>query len=380
MRRPIIFITLSWFISLTAPSFLQAVSIAVVSRENELGQQFIQGVKIAVDEQNKLGGISGEKIDVIIFDDQGKPEIASNIAQQKLKPDKQLIGVVGHLSSNTTLAAMPFYYENNIPLMVPTAQDPRITIENMQNIFRIGGRTDWMVEYLAIVLKKDLNFESVIFLYPEYMITERELFKKKFTAQNLKVIYEGNLTESNIQIASETLKGRINSGVIAFHPTKTDTWLFTTPFKTNRSINTVVTTGFSEDVNYYKRMAMEYKKLLFVLAPPGPDSYPEVKKVFEERKASSNFAFYPYLSSRILLEAAIKNYKKGVDHKGMIAYIKKNIFLTPVGKIRFDEFGNARWAAYAVYRIESDGVIHTVRFNGGGGKNCCPPDWCCENK
>src|SRR5829696_5660962 len=60
----------------------------------EVGQDLINGIKIAVDERNARGGILGKKIELIVFDDTADPKEAMSVAH-KITSDPTIVGIVG---------------------------------------------------------------------------------------------------------------------------------------------------------------------------------------------------------------------------------------------------------------------------------------------
>src|SRR5258708_27987148 len=63
----------------------------------EVGQDLINGIKMAVDERNSKGGVLGKKIELVVFDDAADPKEAVNVAH-KISSDSTIVGVVGHMN------------------------------------------------------------------------------------------------------------------------------------------------------------------------------------------------------------------------------------------------------------------------------------------
>jgi branched-chain amino acid transport system substrate-binding protein len=53
-----------------------------------------------------------------------------------------ILGVVGHIGSETTLAAAPIYAGADVLHMVPAATSPRLTRDGLPTLFRVCGRDD----------------------------------------------------------------------------------------------------------------------------------------------------------------------------------------------------------------------------------------------
>src|ERR1044072_8515085 len=80
----------------------RTVRIAAVApttgSQAEVGQDLINGIKMAVDEANANGGVLGKKIELVVFDDSADPKEAVNVAH-KIASDPSIVGVVGHMNS-----------------------------------------------------------------------------------------------------------------------------------------------------------------------------------------------------------------------------------------------------------------------------------------
>ena len=71
-----------------------------------LGYEALFGVKLAIQERNRGQGLHGYRIELVALNDFDDPAEARKQAAA-LAADPDVLGVVGHLSSPTTLAAGP---------------------------------------------------------------------------------------------------------------------------------------------------------------------------------------------------------------------------------------------------------------------------------
>ena len=83
-----------------------------------LGYEALFGVKLALQERNLDRGLNGHRIELVALNDFDDPAEAQ-IQARALAADPDVLGVVGHLSSGTTLAARPVYLEANLAMSVP---------------------------------------------------------------------------------------------------------------------------------------------------------------------------------------------------------------------------------------------------------------------
>lgn len=124
-------IRLGWLSSLTGP--LSSAAIA----ENE-------GVKFAVDEVNKAGGVLGRKIELITYDTQGDPTKAVNFAQRLAFVDKVHF-VIGPVNSGESLATVPIVARAGIPNLVIGSIDELVDPKKYPRAFRaINTNSQWI--------------------------------------------------------------------------------------------------------------------------------------------------------------------------------------------------------------------------------------------
>src|SRR5262249_41161429 len=84
------------------------------------------GVQMAVDRINKMGGINGRPVELIVADYESKPDVGRRKAE-KLVIEEQIDAQVGGYLSNVCLACMPFYEAHKIPNMIGACSDTTIT-------------------------------------------------------------------------------------------------------------------------------------------------------------------------------------------------------------------------------------------------------------
>lgn len=89
------------------------------------GLPTVNAAKLVAKEVNAKGGIDGKQIELLIQDEECKPEKATNVAT-KLVSDGAAV-IVGHICSGATKAALPIYTEAKKVVMSPSATNPDLT-------------------------------------------------------------------------------------------------------------------------------------------------------------------------------------------------------------------------------------------------------------
>ncbi len=81
-----------------------------------LGDPEKKTLEIYVDEINATGGVNGQKLQLVIYDDGGNANNARTLATRLLEEDK-VVAVVGPSTTGSTLAIMPAFEDAHIPLI-----------------------------------------------------------------------------------------------------------------------------------------------------------------------------------------------------------------------------------------------------------------------
>ena len=91
-----------------------------------MGVSMRDGVKLAVSEINKAGGVLGRPIQLVERDDEAKNEVGVQIAQELINKE-QVVATMGFINTGVALASQRFYEENEIPVINNVATGTLIT-------------------------------------------------------------------------------------------------------------------------------------------------------------------------------------------------------------------------------------------------------------
>ncbi len=102
----------------SAPRTLKVGLVAPFSgRDAALGYNMLVGAKLALKDWNDRGGAGGSYIELVAQDDRNDPELGAMQAR-KMALDPQVVGVAGHPSRESALAAAPIYRDAGLPAML----------------------------------------------------------------------------------------------------------------------------------------------------------------------------------------------------------------------------------------------------------------------
>jgi branched-chain amino acid transport system substrate-binding protein len=90
------------------------------------GKTAVVGLQMAIDRINAAGGVNGRPLEVIVADDESKPDVGRRKTQKLLVEDNVDVHVGGFLS-NICLACMPVFEENKVVNMISVCLDTTLT-------------------------------------------------------------------------------------------------------------------------------------------------------------------------------------------------------------------------------------------------------------
>src|SRR5712672_3672822 len=90
------------------------------------GKTALVGVQMAADRINKSGGINGRPIELLVADDESRPDVGRRKAE-KLAVEDRIDAQVGGFLSNICLACMPVWEEARIVNMISVCLDTTLT-------------------------------------------------------------------------------------------------------------------------------------------------------------------------------------------------------------------------------------------------------------
>ena len=132
------------------------------------GQTVLGGARLAADQINRAGGLLGYKVTVVGLDDESDSDVALSIAQEvqaALDRGEQVLGVIGHLNSGQTLAAMDVYKDLSLVVITPTASEVSLTQKGYRNFFRVNANDNTQARVDAEFLVEKLGAKRVAVIY-----------------------------------------------------------------------------------------------------------------------------------------------------------------------------------------------------------------------
>ena len=177
-----------------------AVSVPAGSAVNP-ALEMLRGVAQAQVDINKAGGISGTPLKVLMFDDNGDPSTAAKVAAE-LVDNSEVLGVVGHYSSDTTLGAASVYEQGKLPMISPTSTAVKIA-DAGDYIFRTVPSDRLASATLARYVLNSLKKTKATLFYngdSTYSRSVKSEFTQELLSNGGQVVTDFDVTEPGFEV------------------------------------------------------------------------------------------------------------------------------------------------------------------------------------
>ncbi|MCK4789598.1 MAG: ABC transporter substrate-binding protein [Desulfobacteraceae bacterium] len=129
----------------------------------EYGNDFKRSVQMVFARVNRMGGVRGKMIELVIADSRGDPKEAVLIAE-KFVADPDIIAEIGDFSSSCCMAAASIYDRTKMTQLSPTSSHMDFTKKG-ENMFRVVATQGYEGPYNARWAVKDLGKKRLATIY-----------------------------------------------------------------------------------------------------------------------------------------------------------------------------------------------------------------------
>ncbi len=194
-----------------ADKYVIGASFELTGNVANYGKSTLSGLKLAVDQVNKAGGVNGKQLVVVESDNKSEPAESGNSVTKLITQDK-VMAVVGPATSGCVAAATPVVTSNKVPLIAPCATAPAITVDNgkvREFIFRACFIDPFQGRVMAEFADKTLNVKNVAILYDassDYSKGLAEVFEKTLNEKGGQVVAKEAFLAKDIDFKSALTK------------------------------------------------------------------------------------------------------------------------------------------------------------------------------
>jgi len=180
---------------------------------SSMGVSMRDGVRLAVQEINKSGGVLGRQLQVIERDDEAKNERGVQIAQELINKEK-VTATVGYINTGVALAAQRFFQDAKIPVMNNVATGSVITTQFKDQpdnyIFRNSANDSIQAPMIVEEAVTRRGFKKVAILADStnYGQLGRADLEKALEAKGIKPVAEEKFNIKDVDMTAQLLKAK----------------------------------------------------------------------------------------------------------------------------------------------------------------------------
>jgi branched-chain amino acid transport system substrate-binding protein len=177
---------------------------SLTGTEATFGTSTRDGILLAIELVNAAGGINGKKIEMKVYDNQGKPEEARLSVEKLINVDK-VVAVLGEVASTRSLAAAPVAQQYQVPMISPSSTNPDVTKKG-EYIFRTCFIDPFQGQVMAKFAVNTLKLKKAAILRDsksDYSIGLADFFTKTFTELGGEVVSDEKYTSGDVDFKAQ---------------------------------------------------------------------------------------------------------------------------------------------------------------------------------
>ncbi len=318
----------------------------------------VKAAELVVKEINAKGGVLGKKVELLVEDDVCKPEVATNTAT-KLVSEKVDV-VLGHICSGATKAALGIYKDSKIIAMSPSATNPALTQSgDYPNFFRTIASDDAQAKLEVDFALNVLKVKKIAVLHDkgDYGKGLAE-FAKGFLEQAPQaeiVLYEG-ITPGAVDYSAVVQKiKRSRAEAVIFGGYHPEASKIVSQMRKKRMKTIFISDDGVKDETFIK-VAQKYAEGVYATGPKDVSKNPMAIAAEEAHKKAYGedpgaFFLNAYAATLALLNGVEK--AGSTDYNAVEKALRTQYVDTPLGKIRFDEKGDAVGVGFSMYQVQN---------------------------
>ncbi|GAA0848699.1 MAG: leucine ABC transporter subunit substrate-binding protein LivK [Cupriavidus sp.] len=349
---------LAAFTSANAETIKIAIAGPMSGSVAQYGDMVKAGALTAIEQINAAGGANGNKFEAVMMDDACEPKQAVAVANKIVS--QGIHYVIGHVCSGSTIPASDIYENEGIVMVTPSATAPQLTETKKRNfIFRTIGRDDQQGPAAAQYIIGKVKPKKVAVLHDKQSYGQgiASSVKKDLEAAKIPVaVFEGiNAGDSDYSAVITKLKSQGVDFVYfgGYHP---EMGLL---LRQAREQGVKATFMGPEGVGNkdVTAIAGPASEGMLVTLPADFSADPAnaaLVKAFADKKRDANgpFQMPAYAAVKIIGDAIAG--AKSTDPTKVAAYMHKNAFTTPIGKVEYDAKGDLKSFKFVVYTWHKD--------------------------
>jgi branched-chain amino acid transport system substrate-binding protein len=165
------------------------IVLPLTGSEASFGEIEKRSFDLALEEINAAGGVKGKKLEFIIEDDTGRPEVGRSVVEKLITKDK-VVMIGGGYSSSVTYAVAGVCQQDQMPFLINTGSADKITEEGWDYIFRLNPPASKYSASVEELLADVIKPKTVAILHENSLFgtSSSKSFEKQCTEAGYKVL------------------------------------------------------------------------------------------------------------------------------------------------------------------------------------------------
>ena len=180
---------------------------------SSMGVSMRDGVKLAIDEINKAGGVLGRPLEGVYRDDEARNELGVQIAQELINKEK-VVADVGFINTGVALASQRFYQEAEIPVInnvaTGTVISSQFAKEKSNYVFRTAASDAIQAPMIVdeAVTRRGFKKPAILADSTNYGQLGRADLEKALEAKGVKPVAEEKFNIGDTDMTSQLLRAK----------------------------------------------------------------------------------------------------------------------------------------------------------------------------
>lgn len=322
------------------------------------GQPSLNAAILVVEEFNAKGGVLGKQIEIVAQDDQCKAEIATNAATRLISDG--VVAVMGHICSGPCKASLPLYTNAKMISMSPSATTPALTQSGDNPYFfrTIANDNDSAVVGAKFIVEK-LQAPKVAILHDNseygrgYAEKAREELEK---SGKVEVVLFEAVTPGAVDYTAAVRKvGQSGAKALmwgGYYPEAAK--ILSGMYNLEVEVPMIGPDGL-KDMGFVQ-LAGQDAEGVYASGPTDTSANPlslKYAEAHQKKFGTPPGAFFDNAAAAtIALLSAVENAGSTETDK-LVEALRSREVDTPIGRIRFDEKGDALGVGMSIYQIKN---------------------------
>ncbi|MDP9096978.1 MAG: ABC transporter substrate-binding protein [Pseudomonadota bacterium] len=180
---------------------------------SSMGVSMRDGVKLAIDEINKAGGVLGRPLEGVYRDEEARNEVGVQVAQELINKEK-VVADVGFINTGVALASQRFYQEAEIPVInnvaTGTVISTQFSKERANYIFRTSAADAIQAPMIVeeAVTRRNFKKPAILADSTNYGQLGRADLETALTAKGVKPVATEKFNIGDTDMTSQLLRAK----------------------------------------------------------------------------------------------------------------------------------------------------------------------------